>query len=121
MVTKNILSELCVPSESSFGTNAIVLAFRQHQCSCISGAEIINGEKHYLGPLRNQMKREPKRLLIKFPSEGNIKYNCHAFAFHFVRWLIIHETRESKISGGGGGFVRFSHFMYVTCCRLALL
>ena len=32
----------------------------------ISIAEIINGEKHYLGPLRNQMKREPKRLLVKF-------------------------------------------------------
>ena len=29
-------------------------------------SEIINGEKHYLGPLRNQMKREPKRLLVKF-------------------------------------------------------
>ena len=28
-------------------------------------SEIINGEKHYLGPLRNQMKREPKRLLVK--------------------------------------------------------
>ena len=27
---------------------------------------------------------------------------------------------KSKISGGGGGFVRFSHFMYVTYCRLAL-
>ena len=23
-------------------------------------------KKHYLGPLRNQMKREPKRLLVKF-------------------------------------------------------
>ena len=32
----------------------------------ISIAEIINGEKHNLGPLRNQMKREPKHLLVKF-------------------------------------------------------
>ena len=31
----------------------------------ISSAEIIHGEKHYLGPLR-QMKREPKRLFVKF-------------------------------------------------------
>ena len=38
-----------------------------------------------------------------------------------MRWLIIHGTRESKISGGGGGFVRFSYFMYVTCCRFALV
>ena len=30
MVIKNILSELCVPSGSSFGTNGIVLAFIQH-------------------------------------------------------------------------------------------
>ena len=70
------------------------------------------------------MKREPKRLLVKFfksfNSEGNIKYNWHALVFHFVRWLIIHGTRESKISGEGGGFVRFSHFMYLTCSRLAL-
>ena len=36
-----------------------------------------------------------------------------------MRWLILQRTRESKISGGGGGFVRFSYFMYVTCCRLA--
>ena len=49
-----------------------------------------------------------------------MKYNWHALAFHFVRWLIIHGTRESKISGGGGGFVRFSYFMYVTC-RFALV
>ena len=34
---------------------------------------------------------------------------------HFVRWLIIHGTRKSKISGGGGSFVRFSYFMHVTC------
>ena len=32
----------------------------------------------------------------------------------------MHGTRESKISGGGGGFFRFSYFMYVTCCRFAL-
>ena len=32
----------------------------------------------------------------------------------------IHGTRESKISGGGRGFVRFSYFVYVTCCRFAL-
>ena len=44
----------------------------------------------------------------------------HALAFYFVRWLIIHGTRESKISGGGRGFVRFSYFVYVTCCRFAL-
>ena len=25
-------------------------------------------------------------------------------------------TRESKILGGSGCFVRFSYFMYVTCC-----
>ena len=30
------------------------------------------------------------------------------------------RNTKSKISGGGRGFVRFSHFMYVTCCRLAL-
>ena len=30
--------------------------------------------------------------------------------------MIIHGTRESKISGGGRGFVRFSYFLYVTCC-----
>ena len=30
------------------------------------------------------------------------------------------RNTKSKISGGGRGFVRFSHFMCVTCCRLAL-
>ena len=60
MVIKNILSELCLPSGSSFSTNAIVLAFIQHAvvrvvpltqwwlkfCAYhISGTEIINGEK----------------------------------------------------------------------------
>ena len=30
------------------------------------------------------------------------------------------RNTKSKISGGGGGFVRFSIFMYVICCRLAL-
>ena len=66
MVIKNILSELCVSSGSSFGTNAIVLAFIQLTvvrvvpplsppiefapsssfCSYhISGTEIKNGEK----------------------------------------------------------------------------
>ena len=39
------------------------------------------------------------------------KYNWHALAFHFVRWLIVHGTRESKISGGGGGFVPLSYFI----------
>ena len=34
--------------------------------------------------------------------------------------LMIQGTRESKILGGSGSFVRFSYFMYVTCCRLAL-
>ena len=48
------------------------------------------------------------------------KYHWHALAFHFVRWLIIHGTRESKISGGGVGFVRFSYFMYVTCCHAVM-
>ena len=56
-----------------------------------------------------------------FTTEVIKKYNWHALAFYFVRWLIIHGTRENKISGGGGGgFVRFSYFMYVTCCRCAL-
>ena len=32
---------------------------------------------------------------------------------------MIQGTRESKILGGSGCFVRFSYFMYVTC-RLAL-
>ena len=33
----------------------------------------------------------------------------------------MHGTRnQSKISGGGGGLVQFSYFMYVTCCRFAL-
>ena len=32
---------------------------------------------------------------------------------------MINGTRESKILGGGRCF-RFSCFMYVTCCRLAL-
>ena len=41
-------------------------------------------------------------------------------AFHFVRWLIVQGTRKSKISVGGGGFVRFSYFMYVTCFRFVL-
>ena len=39
---------------------------------------------------------------------------------HFIRdlsqWLMIQGTRESKILGGSGFFVRFSYFMYVTCC-----
>ena len=30
-------------------------------------------------------------------------------AFYFVRWLIVHGTRESKISGGGGGFIQSSN------------
>ena len=33
----------------------------------------------------------------------------------------MHGTRnQSNISGGGGGLVQFSYFMYVTCCRFAL-
>ena len=33
----------------------------------------------------------------------------------------MHGTRnQSKISGGGGGLVQFSYFMYLTCCRFAL-
>ena len=40
---------------------------------------------------------------------------------HFIVWLTIQGTRESNILGGGGCFVRFSYFKYVTCCRLALL
>ena len=40
--------------------------------------------------------------------------------FNFVRWLIIHGAREGKISGRGGGFVRFSYLVYVTYCRFAL-
>ena len=134
MIIGNILSELCVPSGFSFGTNAIVLAFIQHAvvrvvpltqqrltfCSnYISSAEITNGEKH-LGPLRNQMKREPKRLLVKFFRSFTTEVIKNMLAFHFVRWLIRHRTRESKISGGGGGFVRFSYFMYLTCCRFHL-
>ena len=81
----------------------------------ISSAEIIHGEKHYLGPLR-QMKREPKRLFVKFFKSFTIE----VIIIHFVRWLIIHGIRESKNSVGGGDFVRFSYFMYVTCCRFAL-
>ena len=46
--------------------------------------------------------------------------NQQALEFHFVRWSIRQGTRKSKTSGGGRGFVRFSYFMYVTCCRLAL-
>ena len=41
-------------------------------------------------------------------------------SFVLSQWLMIQGTRESKISGGSGCFVRFSYFMYVTCCRLAL-
>ena len=60
------------------------------------------------------MKCELKRLLVKFSKSfttvqadycGNIKYNWHALAFHFVRWLIVQGTRESKISEVGGRFV----------------
>ena len=71
------------------------------------------------------MKREPKFLLVKFFKSFTTEvikiYNWLALSFHFMRWLIIHGTRESKISVGGGGFVRFSYFMYVTCCRLTRL
>ena len=34
------------------------------------------------------------------PPKGDKKYNWHALAFHFVRWLI--DGWESTISGGGG-------------------
>ena len=72
MVIKIFLSELCIPSGSSFGTNVIVLAWHSYSmqlhewCHLRNGdsrfapAEIINGEKPYLGPLRNQMKRVAK-------------------------------------------------------------
>ena len=43
----------------------------------------------------------------------------HDLAFHLSAWLMIQGTRESKILGGGGCFVRFSYFKYVTCCRLS--
>ena len=71
----------------------------------ISIAEIINGEKHYLGPLRNQMKREPKRLLVKFfrSFTTEVIKNMIGMLSQFIS--IIHGTRESKISGGGEGFV----------------
>ena len=74
MVIKIFLSELCLPSGSSFGTNVIVLAWHSYSmqlhewCHLRNGdsrfapAEIINGEKPYLGPLRNQMKRVAKLL-----------------------------------------------------------
>ena len=41
-------------------------------------------------------------------------------SFVLSQWLMIQGTRESKILAGSGCFVRFSYFMYVTCCRLAL-
>ena len=78
MVIKNILSELCVPSDISLArtpscwhsacscTSGATYAIVTRVCSnYISSAEIKHGEKHYLGPLR-QMKRESKRLLVEF-------------------------------------------------------
>ena len=41
-------------------------------------------------------------------------------SFVLSQWLMIQGTSESKILAGSGCFVRFSYFMYVTCCRLAL-
>ena len=70
------------------------------------------------------MKREPKCLLVKFFKSFTTEvikiYNWLALSFHFVRWLIIHGTRESKISVGGGGFVRFSYLRYMLSSRLIL-
>ena len=57
---------------------------------------------------------------VKFSRSFTTEVIKNALAFHFVKWLIIHGTRESKISGGGGGFIRLSYFMYVRCCRFAL-
>ena len=65
MIIGNILSELCVPS--SFGKNTIALAFIQHAPITVTFPVLrLQMEKNYLGLLRNQMEREPKRLLAKF-------------------------------------------------------
>ena len=71
------------------------------------------------------MKREPKCLLVKFFKSFTTEvikiYNWLALSFHFVRWLIIHGTRESKISVGGGGFVLLVfHVRYMLSSRLIL-
>ena len=51
------------------------------------------------------MKREPKRLLVKFfrSFTTEVIKNMIDMLSQFIS--IIHGTRESKISGGGGGFV----------------
>ena len=75
------------------------------------------------------MERERNKIFIKLVKNGRKEgeergspreYSWHALAFYFVRWLIIQVTKYRKTSGGGG-FARFSYFMYVTCCRLALV
>ena len=50
--------------------------------------EIINGEKHYLGPLHNQMKREPKRRLVKFfrSFTTEVIKNIIGLLLHFISW-----------------------------------
>ena len=62
-----------------------------------------------------------------FWSEGKLKShngvaltNVNSNSPNYLCVQVIWETRESKISGGGGAFVRFSYSMYVTCCRFAL-
>ena len=96
-VIKNILSELCVSLGSSFGTNAIVLAFMQLTgvrvvsltqwwltfCSNhISGTEIINGEKP-------EMKCEPKRPLIGQKKLSQVSRVWYFTLLLFVTWLFI--------------------------------
>ena len=51
------------------------------------------------------MKREPKRLLVKFfrSFTTEVVKNMIGMLSQFIS--IIHGTRESKISGGGGVFV----------------
>ena len=46
------------------------------------------GEKHYLGPLHNQMKREPKRLLVKFFGSFTTEVikNIIGMLSHFILW-----------------------------------
>ena len=58
------------------------------------------------------MREETKSTL--YPSAPNMRGQSGG-SFVLSQWLMIQGTRESKILGGSGCFVRFSYFMYVAC------
>ena len=108
-------------------TNDVV---KKARCACThdviqDGAEKADERRKSL--LEGPLSTTGDPMTTDCPRLGCVLLTSNAISMisHFISclsaWLMIQGTRESKILGGGGCFVRFSYFKYVTCCRLALL